>query len=246
MADIVVKHRTLGEGVVVSISDESVFVKFGNTQRQFALKGFSKFFSFEDEELKEIVERATTSKEESVIAPSPIPVTVSTPIAPTHSTFRTSSTVFTGSLISSRAQTIDIPTMEQFYEVIGYLANPKHVSSFEAEVPKDGRDQEFERVFPGQKYRPIELGETPSGMPNKLSTQYRINFSNTHNCPQILISNMGAGNGSCAGRINKSGFVYDLVRNYGFTFGTVQDYSKIRKIAESQGFLQEFEYGYSL
>lgn len=128
---------------------------------------------------------------------------------------------------------------------LSYIASPGRVSSFEAEVPRDGRDETFESLFPGQKYRPIEMGETPSGMPNKLSPQFRINFSNLRNCPDILLKNMGKGNGpSCIGRINKSKFVIDLVQNYGFRFGSEQNISDIRSIAEKRGFLEEFENGY--
>ena len=91
------------------------------------------------------------------------------------------------------------------------------------------------------------MGETPSGMPNKLSPQFRINFADLRNCPEILLKNMGKGNGpSCVGRINKSRFVIDLVQNYGFRFGNVQDISGIRAIAERRGFLTEFERGYKM
>lgn len=57
---------------------------------------------------------------------------------------------------------------------------------------------------------------------------------------------MGAGNGGCVGRINKSCFVMDMVQNYGFKFGDYQNVSVIRKIAESKGHLADFERGYSL
>lgn len=57
---------------------------------------------------------------------------------------------------------------------------------------------------------------------------------------------MRVGNGSCVGRINKSRFVVDLVQFYGFRFGKNQDVPAIRKIAEDNGYLEEFEKGYSL
>lgn len=78
-------------------------------------------------------------------------------------------------LVGPRAESISM-SCEQWFEVVGYMARPGRVSSFEAEIPKDGRDKVFENLFPGQVYRPIELGDTPSGLPNKLGAQFRINF----------------------------------------------------------------------
>lgn len=148
-------------------------------------------------------------------------------------------------LVGPKAESISM-SCSQMFEAIGYMAKPGRVSSFEAEIPKDGRDKMFENLFPGQTYRPIELGETPSGLPNKLGPQFRINFSSLNNCPAVLRANMRVGNGSCVGRINKSRFVVDLVQFYGFRFGKNQDVPAIRKIAEDNGYLEEFEKGYSL
>ena len=86
-------------------------------------------------------------------------------------------------LVGDRSQTISVRSEAEMFELVGYMATPGRVSSFEAEVPKDGRDVLFEKLFPGQPYRPIELGSTPSGMPNKLSPSFRINFANLRNCP---------------------------------------------------------------
>lgn len=148
-------------------------------------------------------------------------------------------------LVGPRAESIPM-SCEQWFEVVGYMARPGRVNSFEAEVPKDGRDKAFENLFPGQIYRPIELGDTPSGLPNKLGPQFRINFASLNNCPAVLRANVRAGNGGCVGRINKSRFVVDLVQFYGFRFGRHQDVAAIRKIAEDNGYLEEFEKGYSL
>ena len=148
-------------------------------------------------------------------------------------------------LVGPRAESIPM-TCEQMFEVVGYMAHPGRVSSFEAEVPKDGRDKTFETLFPGQIYRSIELGDTPSGLPNKLGPQFRINFASLSNCPPVLKAYVRAGNAGCVGRINRSRFVVDLVQFYGFRFGKHQDISAIRKIAEENGYLEEFEAGYSL
>ncbi len=105
-------------------------------------------------------------------------------------------------LVGPRAESISM-SCEQWFEVVGYMARPGRVSSFEAEIPKDGRDKVFENLFPGQVYRPIELGDTPSGLPNKLGAQFRINFASLDNCPAVLNDSIRAGNGGCVGRINK-------------------------------------------
>ena len=238
-------HKTLGVGIVTGFKGEYVIVEFGRDKKQFALKTFLNFFTVYDDELKRKIEKAQTPIETSVqraVPPTPQPK------IPTV-TRNVSQPQFSKAplpLIGPRSQTIYFTSDAELFEAIGYMARPGRVSSIEAEVPKDGRDDTFEVLFPGQKYRPIELGDTPSGMPNKLSPQFRINFASVRNCPKTLKANMGAGNGGCVGRINKSRFVMDMVQNYGFRFGDFQNVSAIRKIAEARDHLSDFERGYSL
>jgi len=149
------------------------------------------------------------------------------------------------SLIGPRSQSISVSSRNQMYEIAGYMARPGRLSSIEAEVPCDYREIEFKRLFPGQVYRPITIGDTPSGRPNKYSPQFRINFANIRNCPEPLRQNLGVGNGSCVSRVNKSRFVLDMVLNYGFQFGFSQNVVLIRKIAEDNGCLSDFEHGFS-
>ena len=148
-------------------------------------------------------------------------------------------------MVGDRAQTINVRSEAEMFEIVGYMAKPGRIGSFEAEIPTDGRDKIFEKLFPGQTYRPIEMGDTPSGLPNKMGPQFRINFLDLRNCPEILKKNMGKGVGSCIGRINKSKFVVDLVQNYGFRFGRNQDVEAIRANAQKKGYLVAFEEGYS-
>ena len=222
-------------------------VRFGNVEKMFAIKGFEKFFDIEDPEFQKIVDRAnnvTTTQAQSKSSTSTAP---KTPVKPIKAYCDSSRSVgAAGSLLGPRSQTIPVSSENQMFELVGYMAGPGRISSIEAEVPMDGRDDLFETLFPGQTYRPITLGDTPSGMPNKLSPQFRINFSNLHNCPQVLKANMGAGNSSCVGRINKSRFVLTVVQNYGFRFGDWQNTNAIRNIAAERGYLEEFERGYSL
>lgn len=237
-----VTHKTFGDGVVVKIRNGDAYVKFGTTEKKFAIKGFDKFFVINDMELQKIVESAnadnTVTRDNSVQTTQRITFGNE---ATTYSIARTSN-----ALLGPRSQTIPVQNEHQMFELVGYMAKPGRISSIEAEVPVDGRDEVFEELFPGQKYRPIALGETPSGMPNKLSPQFRINFANLRNCPSVLKNNMGAGNAACVGRINKSKFVITLVQGYGFRFGDWQNTDEIRKIAESRGYLEDFERGYSL
>lgn len=103
-----------------------------------------------------------------------------------------------------------------------------------------------ETLFPHQVYRPIATGETPSGLKNKMGPQFRINFSNVTNCPKVLKENLRKGNNGCVARLNRSRFVIDLVRQYGFRFGDCQNLSAIREIAEKKGFKDDFDRGFNL
>lgn len=250
----IVRHKAFGEGSVKSVDDGYIEIDFNGQVKKFLFpKAFEGFLTTEDEELLHKITEAKVAAEAKAKAAQEAKAAeskpaVSTSIKTTQRTSYTYSHSYDHSvshpLVGERAQTIDVRTEEEMFELVGYMASPYRVSSFEAEVPRDGRDDTFEKMFPGQIYRPIELGDTPSGMPNKLSPQFRINFSDLSNCPEILLKNMGKGNGSCVGRINKSKFVIDLVKNYGFRFGDRQDISAIRAIAQKKGFLEAFERGY--
>ena len=245
----IVHHKSFGDGVVKNIANGYIEIDFSGQVKKFSFpKAFDGFLTTEDDSLLALLD----AEKKKVL---PKTETLNTHQAQPEQ--RDSRAVFSrpytsrythsisNPLVGERAQTIDVRSEEEMFELVGYIAAPYRVSSFEAEVPKDGRDDAFEELFPGQTYRPIELGSTPSGMPNKLSPQFRINFANLINCPDVLKRNMGKGTGSCVGRINKSKFVIDLVQNYGFQFGDRQDISRIRSIAEKRGYLEAFEKGYT-
>ena len=245
-----VKHKGFGEGIVQSIADGYIEVDFNGQVKKFMFpKAFEGFLTTDDEGLIKNVATAKEKADQEAKAAAERKAATATPISTVssvrpHSFSRSYSHDISHPLVGERAQTIAVSSEEEMFELVGYMASPNRVSSFEAEVPKDGRDETFEKLFPGQTYRPIEIGDTPSGMPNKLSPQFRINFSNLSNCPERLLSNMGKGTGSCVGRINKSKFVIDLVKNYGFRFGDWQDVSAIRAIAQKRGYIEAFERGY--
>ena len=246
-----VKHVRYGEGLVVEIGEDYATVRFGSIEKKFAIKGFDKFFEIRDIALQRIVNQKSKEEPQITQTNKPSGATIQLAVSSYINQKKTQSSSFRFSnsanvLLGPRAQTIPIASEEQMFEIVGYMARPGRVSSIEAEVPKDGRNNIFERLFPGQTYRPITMGNTPSGMPNKLSSQFRINFASLRNCPQILKENMGAGNLSCVGRINKSEFVLTIVENYGFRFGDRQNTNEIRQIAAERGYLEAFERGYSL
>ena len=249
-----VKHKSYGEGIVKSINGNIIEISFEDEIKKFQFpKSFDMFLTTQDPELKEKIDVARKNlalqekRVESDIAriPQTQPKFSYVPHPDSYKSCFTRSFSSDCSLVGGKAQTISFSSKEELFETIGYLTTPGRVSSFEAEVPKDGRHETFERLFPGQKYRPIETGDTPSGLPNKLGSQFRINFSNLRNCPEILKKNIGKGNGSCIGRINKSKFVLDMVQNYGFQFGEWQDREAIRNIAVKQGYVEAFDRGYS-
>ena len=246
-----VRHKAYGVGTVVNISETIIEVDFCGQLKKFQFpKAFEAFLSTGDPELQAKVAVAKEKLEAKLKATTATSIP-SLQVISAHATKNAPrkqsysyETRANSPLVGDRAQSIPVRSEAEMFEIVGYMATPGRVSSIEAEVPKDGRDVTFERLFPGQTYRPIELGDTPSGMPNKLSPQFRINFINLRNCPDTLLKNMGKGNGSCVGRINKSKFVLDIVQNYGFRFGAWQDRAAIRSIAEKRGFLEEFENGY--
>lgn len=247
-----VRHKAFGQGTVINVSAGHIDVRFGSQVKTFQFpQVFEKFLQTDDAELLKMISDAKTKA--STLAPKKnvVPVTPVTPVKTTSvkkpfvSHYNNSVDWSVNPLVGERAQTIPVSSEEELFEIIGYMARPGRVNSIEAEVPKDGRDDVFESLFPGQTYRPIELGYTPSGMPNKLSPQFRINFGNLSNCPAILKENIGKGNGSCVGRINKSKFVITIVQKYGFRFGDYQDRAAIRAIAVKKGYADAFDRGYA-
>lgn len=244
-----VKHKSYGEGTVKSIRDGIIEVEFGNQVKKFQFpKAFGPFFATDDPDLMEKVRSAKESfekEEKQKVTLGSVRQANYSHIEEKRSDYHMGNQNAMSMLLGDRAKTIYVGSEAEMFELVGYMAAPGRVSSFEAEVPKDGRDKAFESLFPGQTYRPITMGDTPSGLPNKIGPQFRINFANVRNCPDVLKENMGKGNGGCVGRINKSRFVLDLVLNYGFQFGSYQNTSYIRAIAEQKGYIEEFEKGYN-
>ena len=234
-----VNHKAFGTGTIEEIANGKIKVNFENATKVFVFPdAFESFLTTDDAELLQRIEKEKAEKKEREEAIQKAKVEeMKRKIAVEKAQKREDI------IHGDRAQTIEVCSENEMFEMIGYMAKPNRISSIEAEIPCDGREKTFERMFPNQTYRPIAISETPSGMPSKLNPQYRINFADTENCVPLLKDNMRKGHGNHGGRINKSEFVFDLVENYGFRFGKEQNVSDIRAIAERRGYLEDFERG---
>lgn len=148
------------------------------------------------------------------------------------------------SMLHHRAEDIPFVSLNDFYQVVGYLCTPGRVQSIDAEVPTS-LVTTFHTQYPGVCYS-IPNRVTPSGLPSKYGLQFRINFLNVNNAPKPIIPYLKEGKGaSIVNRINKSRFVENLVLNHGFTFGTTQNVTAIRSLVPPT-YLSDFNLGYSL
>ncbi len=140
----------------------------------------------------------------------------------------------------SRSHEIRFRNAADLYTCLGYMAAPNRIKSIDAEVPEGEKLVQFKHDFPGQPFLLISNSKTPSGIVNKVSAQFRINFLDITNCPDTLKENMGKGVGKIKGRINKSSFVLEIVRKYCFSFGDEQNFELIKQKAEKAGYLEAF------
>jgi hypothetical protein len=247
---IQVKHISFGTGKVLALDNQHIEIQFDSSTKRFSFPDvFVSFLKTEDVEFSDFIQQALLIKEKTSLVKQEAQRAEQTSERRSQATNNSSSFYQNidsfSPLLGERAQTIDFRNSHDLFEAIGYLAYPGRILSFEAEVPIDGRDEAFERLFPGQTYRPITVNNTPSGLPSKMGPQFRINMASIKNCPEVLQRNTGSGNGNCVARINRSKFVISLVERYGFRFGSTQNTEEIRHIAEDQGFLEDFEKGYN-
>ena len=131
--------------------------------------------------------------------------------------------------------------------ILGYLATPGRVGFIEAQIPEE-KVGLFNKAYPNQEYYPITQGETSNGNVMKQGMQFRIYFNNINNCPPILRSFLGEGNGTYVKRINKGKFIEKIIEKYGFCFGHVQDEKVIRKqvLRYHPQYIDFFDEGYNL
>ena len=248
MADIIVRHKKLGEGIYKNIYGQYIEVQFSVGLKKFLFPNAfdNNMLETDDPWLTSKIKQALQSAGKQYHAKS------SDKVKNTHTPTLNSKAIvkqiqnFSSSFIGSRSGFIDFNSDEELFEVIGYLASPGRLAGIWAEIPNDEREQDFKRLFPGQTYMPITLTTTSGGKPSKYSPQFRINLANKTNCPTILEAAIGKGlGGAIVGRINKSKFVVQLVHFFGFRFGNTQDLEAIKcKVAE-YGYISAFNRGYN-
>jgi hypothetical protein len=244
----VVTHSKFGQGHVVFESGDTITVEFSCGKKIFAypdsigvyLQPTSSSFVQMAEQRKAEIQQQKEAEQAAAEAEQ-----ADTTESFERAAHAVSPTSTLKQLAGFRAQTIRFHDQDELFEVLGYMATPGRLKSIDAEVPCDGREAIFRQLFPGQKFMPITINKTPSGMPSKVGPQFRINFLNLDNCPEALKDNVGVGIGNVAGRINKSEFVLTVVQQYGFSFGDVQDVEKIRAIAKRFGHAEAFEQGFA-
>lgn len=147
--------------------------------------------------------------------------------------------------IGKHCKDINIKDKNTLFEIIGYLCSPERIRTIEAIVPDNDYSVAFEMDFPNQKYTKVSADVGSNGLLTKFSPSFRIFFKNIDNCPSVLLKELASGF-NCAACLYRTKFVYKLVNDYGFVFGSHQDVSKIRNKAKELGYLEDFERGYNL
>jgi hypothetical protein len=124
------------------------------------------------------------------------------------------------------------------YEVLGWMA--KHTKSIKASMP-DYMENWFVKIF-GQeadRYVVDSTKRTSGGHPMQWSLSCRINFDTE--VPSLLLNKVAANKKA----IDSVAFVWDLIDNYGFTFGKTQSYEQIESEIPNQ-YLEDFRRGYAM
>ena len=237
--DVQVKHKKWGNGKIVSASDSHLIVAFGEKEIKFQFPAaLGVFIETDDKDLlKYADECARNSKREAEERKAKEKETV-------HSFSYSGESDYTSPLLGRRAQDIVFTNKEDFFEALGYLANPGRIVFYQAEIPSDKVDT-FEKHFPGHEYSIIAESYGKGGLITKQGCQFRINLSNLNNCPPLLEKHININEKSYAGRINRSKFALRLVQYYGFRFGHNQDLGLIKSKIPDQ-YMSCFEKGLAL
>ena len=124
------------------------------------------------------------------------------------------------------------------YEVLGWIA--KHTKSIKASMP-DYMENWFVKNF-GQdsdRYVVDSTKRTSGGYPMQWSLSCKISFDSE--VPAVLLNKVASNKKA----IDSVAFVWDLIDNYGFTFGKTQDINTIKSEIPTQ-YLEDFERGYAM
>ncbi len=114
------------------------------------------------------------------------------------------------------------------YEAIGFLARRGVVQNIEANVPTRFIER-FKEKFKGRytSNQPYDVGNKKGG------EQYRITLNHLYGCPEFLKKQV---DGVTKVRINATGFIRELVNNYGFMFScSEQNGELINSIVQEKG-----------
>jgi hypothetical protein len=166
----VVTHAKFGQGTVISQSGDYITVEFSCGKKIFAypdsigvyLQPTSPSFVQMAEQRKAEIQRQKEAEQAAAEAER-----VNSAESFERATHAVSPTSTLQQLAGFRAQTIRFRDQDELFEALGYMATPGRLKSIDAEVPCDGREAIFRQLFPGQKYMPITINKTPSGMPSK-------------------------------------------------------------------------------
>lgn len=241
-----VLHSKYGSGEIVKVEDSHIVVRFGNEVKEFIFPdSIGTFLKTDDDEL---IAFAKIKKEEKAFAMA-VKKAEEKKIEEDRILKRHAASDYTGDfetpLLGKKSLDIEFKNKKDFFEALGYLAKPGVIAYYQAEVPDDGKDDLFEKLFPNQEFRRIYVNSGVDGHATKQGCQFRINLSTTKNCPDSLKPHLGTPSGNWVGRINRSKFSLKLVQKYGFRFGYKQNYEDIySKIPEE--FKNDFTRGYNL
>lgn len=133
-----------------------------------------------------------------------------------------------------------IALTNDFYTALGFLA--KHVKTISANVP-DFLESWFTKTFPGQTYTLCDASKKTSGgfsMKWGLSLTASLKDINDDTELPEKISRLVKNN-----KINDTQFVYDLVYQFGFSFGKKQELDNILKYIPADK-VEKFYAGYTL
>lgn len=120
------------------------------------------------------------------------------------------------------------PSEKDKYEAIGFLARRGVVQNIEANVPTKFVER-FKNRFRGKhtSNQPYDVGGKKGG------EQYRITLNHLNGCPEFLKKQV---DGITKARINATGFIRELVDDYGFIFSCAeQNGDLISSIVKEKG-----------
>lgn len=109
---------------------------------------------------------------------------------------------------------------EEKFEAIGFLAIPNVIKSIEVQVPENLLEKfkmEYKGKYSGEYPYVVKEG-------SKRGYQFRITLNDVDGCPESITELLDTRYGN---RINNSGFIKELVQEYGFRFTNVPQDSRL-------------------